>query len=273
MTNRDFGQLVLGHEAPSLEKRENVVRNGLRDWSYQGSYIRAHAVKATSKSAVYAAVSYEKNGIRFLTYAVASLKCSRKDDGHWLSVECFLTNTATPFTLTDCPDEVFAAGQATGLTAQVDSSWYSQCMQSRKVKANIEALKKGQIFVLDSTSHSTEITGEKATYAIALSKKTARFISPFAGKIHDADAIELLQHYTPIPHHQVPAFTETDSYTEVGELLFDLSGFVPTLKGRLAAGAKAALITKARKELDRKFNVAVMQFDFGGKFTSGAWLS
>lgn len=273
MTNRDFGQLVLGQEAPSLVKRENVVRNGLRDWCYQGSYIRVHAVKATSKSAAYAAVSYEKNGVRFLTYTVASLRCSRKDDGHWLSVECFLTNAATPFTLTDCPDEIFAAGQATGLTAQVDSSWYSQCMQSQKVRANIQALKKGQIFMLDPSSPSTDIAEEKATYAIALSKKTARFISPFAGKSQEADAIGLLQHYTPIPHHQVPTFTETDAYTEVGELLFDLSGYVPALKGRLAAGAKAALLTRARKEVDRKFCVAVRQFDFGGKFTSGAWLS
>lgn len=273
MTNRDFAQLVLGNEPPSLEQRENVVRNGLRDWRYENSYVRVHAVKATSKSEVYAAVSFEKKGERYLTYAVASLKCRRKGDGHWLSAEAFLTTTSTPFTMTDCPDEIFIAGKATGLTEQVDARWYSYCVQSKKVKSNTKALKKGQIFQLDPNSPALEISGEKATFAVVLNKQTARYIAPGIGKTKEADAINLAQHYSPVRNQQVPTFTETNAYAEAGELLFDLTGAVPVLKGRLAVGAKAALLERARNELNRKLGEAVARFDLASKFSSGAWLS
>lgn len=273
MTNRDFGQLVLGTEVPTLEQRENVVRNGLRDWVYERGYVRVHAVKATSKSAVYAAVSYEAQGTRFLTYAVASLRCRRKGDGHWLDAEVFLTNASTPFNMTDCPDEIFEAGAATGLPAKIDTSWHSSCLQSKKMRENAQAFKKGQIFKLDPSSPSTLIAGEPATYAVVLGKKTARLIAPTACKTKEGPTSELLQHYSPVPSQQVATFSDLNRYTEVGELLFDLSGAAPVLKGRLAVGAKATLLAKAKDEIDRQFKSAFDQFNFASKFTSGAWLS
>ncbi|HDS1721599.1 hypothetical protein NPS53_08815 [Pseudomonas putida] len=272
-TNRDFAQLVLGTEAPSLEKRENVVRNGLQDWRYESGYIRVHAVKATSKTTVYAAVSYVSKGERFLTYAAVSLSCRRKDDGHWLAAEAFLANATVPFSMTDCPDEIFEVGKATGFSAQVDGSWYSSCIQSRKVRLNTQALKKGQIFKLDDNCPSMLIAGERATYAVVTSKKNARFIAPTVRRTKDASTVELLENYSPVPGQGVPSFTALHGYTEIGELVFDLSGATPALKGRMVAGAKAELIKRAKADLDRKLRSAFDQFDFASKFTSGAWLS
>lgn len=273
MTNRDFGQLVVGNDAPSLEQRENVVRNGLRDWRYEQSYVRVHAVKAVSKSHVYAAVSYEKQQQRFLTYAVVSLKCRRKGDGHWLSAECFLTTGATPFTMTDCPDEIFAAGEGTGFIPNVDSIWYSQCLRSKKVRANTQALKKAQIFKLDAGCPAVEIAGEKATYAVVLNAKTVTLIAPFVGKTKQANALDIVQHYSPVPAQTVPTFTDPGGYSESGELLFDLDTTTAVLKGRLAVGAKAALILRAKDDLERKLSAAVERFDFASNFRSGAWLA
>lgn len=273
MSNRDFSQLVLGTEAPSLEQRENVVRNGLQDWRYEAGYIRVHAVKAVSKSAAYAAVSYASKGERFLTYAAISLSCRRKGDGHWLTAEAFLANASIPFTMTDCPDDIFAAGNATGLTAKVDQGWLTSCMQSRKVRLNTQALKKGQIFKLDDNAPSKMIAGAQATYAVVVSKKSARFIAPSARKAMEGAATDLLEHYSPVPGQTVPTFIDLQGYTEAGELVFDLSGPNPVLKGRLVVGAKATLLKRAKDDLDRKFRTAFDQFDFASKFTTGAWLS
>ncbi len=271
MTNYDFGQLVLGAEPPTLLQRENAVRNGLRDCRFQNGYVRVHAIKATSKSDVYAAVSFEKQGQRYLTYAVASLKCRRKGEGYWLSAESFLTTASTPHTMTECPDEIFAAGEATGFTTQVDASWLSSCIQSRKVKTNTQALKKGAVFQLDPNSPAMVIAGESASYALVLSKKAVLFIAPGVGMTKEGDTNELVQHYSPVL--PIPTFSDATSYSEVGELLFDLSGVLPVLKGRLAVGAKAALLVRAKRELDRKLGEAAALFDFSSKFSSGAWLS
>lgn len=273
MTNRDFAQLVLGSVAPTLEQRENVVRQGLRDWHYESSYVRVHAIKATSKSAVYAAVSFEKNGERFLTYAVTSLKCRRKDDGFWLSAETFLAVASTPFTLSECPREIFQAGESTGLPSKVDGLWYSNCMLSLKTGDNAQAMKKGRIFQLDSHSPAITISGERATYAVMLSKKTARYVAPAAGQYQDGDATEVAQNYSPVFDLDIPTFTDSGAYTEAGELLFDLSGAMPILKGRLAVGAKAAMIVRQRQERDLKLGIAAQHFNFAATFKTGSWLA
>lgn len=256
-----------------MEQRENVVRNGLGDWHLENGYVRVHAVKALSKSEVYAAVSYEKRGERFVTYAAVSLACRRKGDGHWLSAECFLAAESTPPHLSNCPDEIFAAGKATGFTPMVEPAWLAQCVLSTKVKANTAALKKGQIFTLDSNAPGLEIGVEEATFAIVRSKKTVTLIAPLTGTSKEAAAQLVLPHYSPIPSTLVPTFTETSGYNETEELLFDLSGSAPKLKGRLAAGAKAALLARARQVLAEKLGAAAQSFDFASGFTTGAWLA
>lgn len=273
MTNSDFGQLVLGEQPPTLDQRANVVRNSLRDWHYKGGYIRVHAIEAVSKSAVYAAVSYVERGVRVLTYAVASLKCSRKDDGYWLSAECFLTSAATPSTLTDCPRAIFQAGEATGFVQNVDDLWLSQCEQSLKVSDNTQLMKKGKIFQLDEQSPALIIGGARATYAVILSKKKALYVAPASKLTQEADATELTHNYSPVLERDIPTFTEPGAYTEAGELLFDLSGPTPVLKGRLAAGAKAALLVRARDAREAKLGLAAQHFNFHANFQSGSWLS
>lgn len=273
MTHKDFGQLVLGEQPPTLDQRANVVRNALRDWHYKGGYVRVHAIKATTKSAVYAAVSYMESGERVLTYAVASLQCRRKGDGFWLSAECFLAAASTPSTLTECPREIFQAGEATGFASKLDNLWLSQCMQSLKVSDNIQAMKKGRIFKLDEQSPALTIGGERASFAIVLGKKKARYVVPTAGLFRELDVGDITLNYSPIPDHDIPTFTEPGGYAEAGELLFDLSGATPVLKGRLVVGAKAALIARDRNARDDKLGMAAQHFNFQANFQSGAWLS
>lgn len=273
MTHSDFGQLVLGDQPPTLEQRANVVRNLLRDWHYKGSYIRVHAIETVSKSAVYAAVSYVEGGVRVLTYAVASLKCRRKNDGYWLSGECFLASAATPPTLIDCPRAIFQAGEATGFAPNVDGLWLSQCLQSLKVRDNTQLMKKGKIFQLDDQSPALLIGGARATYAVILSKKKALYVAPAAKLSQEADSKELTHNYSPVFERDIPTFTEPGAYSEAGELLFDLSGPVPVLKGRMASGAKAALLLRERNARETKLGVAAQHFNFHANFQSGSWLS
>lgn len=273
MTHSEFGQLVLGEHPPTLDQRANVVRNALRDWHYKGGYIRVHAIEAISKSAVYAAVSYVEKGERVLTYAVASLQCRKKGDGFWLSAECYLAVASTPSTLTDCPRVIFLAGEETGFASRVDALWLSQCMQGLKVRENIQVMKKGRVFKLDEQSPALIIGGERATFAILLGKKKARYVAPASKLFQESDAGEAARYYSPLPEQDIPTFTEPGAYTEAGELLFDLSGSTPALKGRLAVGVKAALILRERNARNEKLGLAAQRYNFHSKFQSGSWLS
>ncbi|MEX6780498.1 hypothetical protein [Pseudomonas aeruginosa] len=273
MTNFEFGKLLLTDKAPTLTQRENVIRNNLTDWRLEGGYIRVHKVAVTSPGEFYACVSYPFRSNTMQTYVAGTIQCRRKDDGYWLNFDCFLATASVPFTLTGCPREIFDAGNAVGMMTKVNEDWYQACLQTQLIRDKEQALKKGAVFKLQAGAPSRVLGGERATFAVVQSKSKALYISPGSRSTFQGGIDDLIEHYDPVDANTIPEFLEQHSYTEVGELLFDLSGTAPALKGRLAKGVKAKLLAKVRKERER---VMVASFEAANRvnpFTTGAWLA
>ena len=273
MSNFDFGQLVLGDKAPSLLRREIMLRNGIEQWHYAGGYIRVLAVRAVTASTFYAAVSFASAGEKFVSYVAGSIKCHRKGDGYWCGVECFLATKSVPHTLTGCPDDIFDAGSSTGLNHDVDPDWLKSCEMSKKVRANKLAIKRGAVFKLDQGMPSKNIAGQPTSYAVIINKRIARYIDPVRGATLESDTDLIAENYSQVHESEILNVIGIHTYTEVGELLFDLSGRLPQLKGRLVAGAKARMILVAREIQKIAHTNAIIRYDFASKFQTGSWLT
>ena len=271
-TTYEFGQLLLIDKAPTLAQRENVIRNNLTDWRFEAGYMRVHKVAVTSPGEFYACVSYPFRSNTMQTYVAGTIQCRRKDDGYWLKFDCFLATASVPFTLTGCPREIFDAGNAMGMMTQVNEDWYQACLQTQLIRDKEQALKKGAVFKLQAGAPSRVLGGERALFAVVQSKSKALYISPGSRSTVQGGIEDLIEHYDPVATNTIAEFSEQSSYTEVGELLFDLSGTAPALKGRLAKGVKAKLLAKVRKERDRALNAAYEAANLANPFTSGAWL-
>lgn len=273
MTNMTFGQLVLANTNPTREQRENVARNRLGDIQHNQSYLRVHAVAVTNSTSVYAAVSFNKDGERVLSYVAGSIQCRRKREGYWLEFDCFMATKSVPFYLNECPPEIFIAGSATNFPVLVDAGWIDSCTQMQKEQDNAKALKRGAIFTLEHGKPATILAGEFATFAVILNKRRALFIEPLSGTTKEGDTDSVLQNYNPIPTSSIPTMAEEFGHSETGELLFDLSGSAPVLKGRLAKGVNAQRLVRDHKRRDQALSEAIRHHDFAAKFQSGDWLA
>ena len=272
MTNYDFGQLLLTDKTPTLTQREGVIRNNLTHWRLEGGYLRVHKVVVTSPGEFYACVSYPFRSNTMQTYVAGTIQCHRKKDGYWLKFECFLATASVPFTLIGCPREIFEAGNAMGTMTKVNEDWYQACLNTQLIRDKEQAVRKGAVFQLESGAPSRVLGGERATFAVVLSKSKALYISPGSLCTVEAGIEDLINHYDPIDAKGIPEFLECHSYTEVGELLFDLNGTAPALKGRLSKGVKAKLLAKVQKERDRVMVAAYEAANRVNPFTTGAWL-
>lgn len=273
MTNYEFGKLLLTDKAPTLAQRENVIRNNLTDWRLEGGYIRVHKVAVTSPGEFYACVSYPFRSNTMQTYVAGTIQCRRNKDGYWLKFDCFLATASVPFTLTGCPREIFETGNAMGMMAKVNEDWYQACMQTQLIRDKEQALKKGAVFKLQPYAPSRVLGGERATFAVVMSKSKALYISPGSRSTLQDGIDDLIEHYDPVDASTLPQFLEQQTYTEVGELLFDMSGTAPVLKGRLAKGVKAKLLAKVRKERDRALIASFEAANRVNPFTTGTWLA
>lgn len=273
MTNYEFGQLLRTDKNPTLIQREGVIRNNLTDWRFEGGYLRVHKVVVTSPGEFYACVSYPFRSNTMQTYVAGTIQCRRKNDGYWLKVECFLATVSMPFTLNRCPREIFEAGKSMGTMTKVNEDWYQACLNTQLIRDKEQAVRKGAVFQLESGAPSRVLGGERATFAVVLSKSKALYISPSSRATVEGGIEDLINHYDPVDAKGIPEFLEHYSYTEVGELLFDLSGAAPALKGRLSKGVKAKLLARLQKERDRAMAAAYEVANRVSPFTTGAWLS
>ncbi|HBP1602258.1 TPA: hypothetical protein L5U90_003361 [Pseudomonas aeruginosa] len=272
-TTYEFGKLLLIDKAPTLAQRENVIRNNLTDWRFESGYMRVHRVAVTSAGEFYACVSYPFRSNTIQTYVAGTIQCRRKDEGYWLDFDCYLATASVPFTLTGCPREIFDTGNAMRMMTKVNEDWYQACMQTLVIRDKEQAVKKGAIFKLQAGAPSRVLGGERATFAVVQSKSKVLYVSPGSRSTIQGGIDDLMEHYDPVDASIVPEFLEQSSYTEVGELLFDLSGTAPALKGRLAKGVKAKLLAKLRKERDRVMAASYEAANRANPFTTGAWLS
>jgi len=128
------------------------------------------------------------------------------------------------------------------------------------------------VFKLQAYAPSRVLGGERATFAVVMSKSKALYISPGSRSTLQDGIDDLIEHYDPLDESTLPQFLEQQTYTEVGELLFDMSGTAPVLKGRLAKGVKAKHLAKARKEYDRAMSAAFEAANRLNPFTTGTWL-
>lgn len=272
MTAFSFGQLVLTSTNPTTAQREAVIRNGLQDHYHNGSYLRVHALSVVSPTTFYSAVSFSKSGQNLLTYVAGSIKCRKKDEGYWLDADCFMATSSVPPYLTDCPREVFEAADATGIATSINQEWYDSCIKSLNVRENIQAFKKGAVFVLNQGSSSPLIAGEAASYAVIVSKNKALFIAPLSGATEERSSDDVAEHYTQIPTSKIRVLADDGWYSSVGGLLFDRSGGKAVLIGRLAKGEKAKLMAQKRKRRNVEMANAIQLYNFDAKFQSGDWL-
>jgi len=272
MTNYDFGMLLRTDKNPTLDMRERVIRNNLTDWRHEGGYLRVHKVAVTSPGEFYACVSYPFASSTIQTYVAGTIQCRRKTDGYWLQFECFLATASVPFLLTGCPRVIFEAGKAMGITSKVDDDWYQACMQNQLIRDKEEAVKKGAVFKLQAGAPSPVLGGERAAFAVIHSKSKVLYVSPGSRLTLQGSVEDLLDHYEPVDANSIPVMLDKGRYTEVGELLFDITGNSPVLKGRLAKGAKAKLLAKVRLERDRALRSPIVPGSPVSVFSTGAWL-
>jgi hypothetical protein len=273
MTNFNFGQLVISSSNPTCKQRQNVASNRLETIQHNGSYLRVHAVSVTSPTTVYAAISFTQGGVRVVSYLAGSIQCKRKKDGYWLEYDCFIATKSVPYYLDDCPREIFLAGAATTYPVIVDADWLNSCEKSQKSRNNALALKRGAVFTYESGKPAVVLAGRNATYAVVLNKRTALFIEPFSGTTRVGDTDTVVENFLPLPPSIIPTLSEEFGYSESGELLFDLSQPVPTLKGRLAKGVKAQQLVRDQARRDQGMSDAIRHHNFAANFQSGAWLA
>jgi hypothetical protein len=273
MTHNEFGQLVLSDKAPTLAQRENVIRCQLNDWHYEAGYVRTLVVKVTSPGEFYAAITIPNGSSQLLTYVAGNIRCRRKGDGYWLKFECFMATRSVPFTLIGCPREIFEAGAASGMESSVDDVWYLRCIESQIARDKAQYLRKGEIFELATGAPSAVLSGERAPYAVVINKAKALFVCPQTRVTREGNTDALIQHYNPVQANAVPTFVDIGAYAEAGELLFDLAGVKPILKGRLAVGAKAKLISKIRLEKDLVLAASYEKANFSDRFQTGSWFA
>lgn len=276
MSNFEFGQMVIANAAPTLAVREQVLTNALY-LKQVGSlgYIRVHALKVASATTFYAAVSYKdsSSGNRVLTYLAGTIRCSKKDDGYWLAADCFLATASVPFNLYQCPVDIFKAGEALGLTEKVDVSFKEGCQQHHKAVRNAEAVRKGAVFRLDTDAPSIVLQGERATFAVVLNKRTARYIEPVRGVSTEADISELLSNFTPVDDSEVPVMSVKADYKQAGGLLFERNTAQPVLKGRIAFQGEEKRLAAQHRRLKKAIFGSNLVQEFAARFQSPCWLS
>lgn len=273
MSHFNFTQLVLSGQKPTMTQRENVARNALTGLNHSGRTLEVHAVRAVAATRLYSVVSFMKTGARFVSYVACSVTCRKAKDGYWLDFDCFLATKSTPPLLSDCPVELLEIGQRTGMPIEVDQDWLSLCQQRSKCALNLQSMKRGAVFSLTAETPKIFIGGEAAIFAVVINKSTVRYIAPRSGLTKDDAPSYAADHFELVPSASIPTFMDKCSYSEAGDLLFDLSGPRPQLKGILASGAKAKARAVQQRQFASTLTTAIQTFGFSERFSDGRWLA